>query len=340
MEMKMQDNIRKVEIISFIIASIIRENNIDINLDNETIETIYDIAGTIYYIDVITAGYTQRITKEYKELKEMYDEIIKNTSSMLKELNVSDPTTLFALYVYLYRSGYLSYNHLFKYSNNMKDFPLLQGIDVVRGTGVCRSISSFFTDLCIEQGLNASNISVNTTSATCRGLQKMSPIELAEDKQSQKFVKTVSTLTKLIPLPNHLITLVEDNEMCYIFDPTNDGYLLPTAKNRLIVPSNPELSMTYRSRMQSIQRLYGIMELQSNRRIQKVLKLPSISEEVFSSKYIEALKLCKNQLLFEKLYQDNYELYKGIYEISEEQKDLIRRLIPIIPDANKLKRKI
>ena len=98
--------------------------------------------------------------------------------------------------------------------------------------------------------------------------------------------------------------------------------------------------MTYCSRMQSIQRLYGIMELQSNRQIQEVLKLPSISEEVFSSKYIEALKLCKNQLLFEKLYQDNYELYEGIYEISEEQKDLIRRLIPIIPDANKLKRKI
>ena len=38
--MKTQDNIRKVEIISFIIASIIRENNIDINLDNETIYAI------------------------------------------------------------------------------------------------------------------------------------------------------------------------------------------------------------------------------------------------------------------------------------------------------------
>lgn len=62
--------------------------------------------------------------------------------------------------MYLYRSGYLSVNHEFKYSNNMIDFPLLNGVDVVRGRGVCRSISSMFTDICNSVGLTASNVSV------------------------------------------------------------------------------------------------------------------------------------------------------------------------------------
>ena len=77
-------------------------------------------------------------------------DIVFKTISKLSDLEymkrVYESAMFVALYVYLYRSGYLSVNHEFKYSNNMIDFPLLNGVDVVRGRGVCRSISSMFTD--------------------------------------------------------------------------------------------------------------------------------------------------------------------------------------------------
>ena len=38
--------------------------------------------------------------------------------------------------MYLYRSGYLSVNHEFKYSNNMIDFPLLNGVGLVAVTKI------------------------------------------------------------------------------------------------------------------------------------------------------------------------------------------------------------
>ena len=110
MKLKTQEDIRRIEIICLMILSILKDKNIPVGID---IKVLYMIVSTIYDIDLLTVNYTQRKTEEYKELKQMYDEIINNTSSMLKELNINDPVTLFATYVYLYRSGYLSHNHSF-----------------------------------------------------------------------------------------------------------------------------------------------------------------------------------------------------------------------------------
>lgn len=333
MKLKTQENIRRLEIIGMFTLDILKEQNINLDID---IDTLCLIISTLLNVDILTFGYTQRLTKEYKELKGMYNEVIKNTSSLLKELNVDDPNVLFAIYVYLYRGGYLSYNHSFEYSNDMKDFASLSGLDVIRGTGVCRSISSFFTNLCIEQDYIATNLTVNTTGKVCKNLQKMSPQILRKELSGKKLAEIVSTITKIIPLPNHLITLVKDNNMSYIFDPTNDGFLIYDAKNKITIPNNKDLAMTSKPIMQMIQRGNGTLKSLSIREINSILKTPSISDEAYREKYIEGLKLCKNNLLlFEELYNNNTKLYEDIYNLSNEQNDLIKRLIPIIPNIKK-----
>lgn len=333
MKLKTQENIRALEIISMIILRILKSQNIDLDID---INTLYYIVSMLLDIDLLTFSYTQKLTKDYKELKSMYNEVIKNTSALLKELNINDPATLFAIYVYLYRDGYLSYNHSFKYSNNMKDFATLSGLDVIRGTGVCRSISSFLTDLYNEQGYTATDLMVNTSGKTCKNLQKISTNVLKEDSTGKKLVNAVSVITKIKFIPNHLITLVKDNNISYIFDPTNDGFLQYDTKNKITIPNNKALTMTNNLLIQTMQKYYGLVKSLSIKEIKSMLKTPSISDETYKEKYIEGLLLCKNNLLlFEELYNNNIKLYEDIYNLSNEQRDLIRRLIPIIPNIKK-----
>lgn len=333
MRLKTQENIRRLEMIGMFVLDILKKQNINLDID---VDVLCFIMSKLLEIDILTFGYTQRLTKEYKELKGMYDEVVKNTSSLLNELNVDDPNVLFAIYVYLYRGGYLSYNHSFEYSSDMKDFALLSGLDVIRGTGVCRSISSFLTDLCIEQDYIATNLMVNTTERTCKNLQKMSLQTLRKEFSGKELGEIVSIIAKIISLPNHIITLVKDNDMSYIFDPMNDEFLIYDTKNKITVPKNKNLIMTYKPIIQMTQRCNGTLKSLSNREIKDILKTPSISYKTYRKKYVEGLKLCKNNLLlFEELYNNNTKLYEDIYNLSNEQRDLIRRLVPIIPNIKK-----
>lgn len=76
----------------------------------------------------------------------------------------------------------------------------------------------------------------------------------------------------------------------------------------------------------------------SNKEIKQGFECASVDENTYRKKYIKALELCKNNLLlFEKLYNDNCNLYKDIYTLSKEQSGLINRIIPIIPKRSKTK---
>lgn len=345
-KLKTQVDIRRIELIGIIIFSLLNGKNISLEtlemlkISEVDFKLLYDLFKSAYLCDFFTSFYSQRVTSEYKELKEMYDEVIKNTSVVVNELGINDPVSLFACYVYLYRNGYLSNGHKFVYSTDMKDFTSLGGIDIIRGTGVCRSISSFFTDLCIEQGYSASNLGVKATSASCKNLQKLCDKELEKSSSGVKLVKLVSNLTGKVPVPNHLISLVQDQGICYLLDPTNDGYLVYGGNNQFLVPNTEDSFMKYFSSFQFMQKVLGVYKASSCKEIREVFNLPSISEGEYYTRYIEALKKCIDSIdLFEQLYNDNHWLYNDICAISEEQKGLIGRTLPLVPNLNKVKRR-
>lgn len=352
MKLKTQELIRSVELGSYIgvfLLSLILSENVNNEQVNEVlsfleskqidINQIQSVILDIYMLDYFTSFRTQTFSSEYKELKELYKEIVVNTSKFYKQFGMVDPISIFATYVYMYRRGYFSYENQFMYSNDIKDFAKLGGIDVVRGRGVCRSIASMLTDIYNEMGMTSYNLTVKTSSEQVDCFKKLSPIELELESGSEKLVKFVELFTKIIPISNHLITMVKSNGKNYIFDPTNDGFLI-NYNNRLLQISEIENcymknnSFGLSNLMLNIlgQYSYGINILAK----QKQISLPTVSFEKYEEIYLQALKLCQdNKELFEGFYQNNRYFIDQIYFISENQSGMIKRLMPIIPNKKK-----
>lgn len=346
MKMKTQERFRIASLLSLFLLSVVTDESISHNNLNEVmklldmsgisindLENLKDFINEIFNLDIMTNFYTQTKTKEYRELKSLYDQVIDNTVDLSENLGFNNPVEIFAMYVYLYRKGYLSYNKYFAYGTDMKDFAKLGGIDVVRGCGVCRSISSFLTDLYSSCGFKATNLSVNASSNSIKNQQNLSDVELNIKQNSRGFVKIISLLTKIIPIANHQITTVIDKDYCYVFDPTNDGYLKKGKYNRIDIPDCDKSSMKIISLEQLFMGIIGASKMQPNLiSLYKDLSLDSIDDNEYRTIYLESLKVIKENLsLLEYFYYDNYKTYKDIYNISEEQNDMIRRIMPIIP---------
>lgn len=347
MKLKTQERIRSIELYSFLLlylstiiiskdsnityiqelSKILENNNINLN-------TLKSITSNIYTLSILLNFKTQTSTEEYKELNNLYNELLENIANFYKTLGLNNPVEIFAIFVYMYRSGYFSYNKEFKYSTNMKDFAKLNGLDVVRGKGVCRSISSMLTDLYRKMGMNSSNLTVRANDESIKNLQKLGPIKLEKEPSSKRFVKIVSATTKYIPLSNHLITMVESNGINYIFDPTNDGFLHNAKKNRLIIPGKKGYMNNYTlGLITTILNILGAYNDGINifKKFDQ-LDLPTLKEEYYELIYNQTIEnYTKNNEIFKKFYESNKEIIDKIYEISNKQNSYIKRLYPINP---------
>lgn len=342
MKMKTLEKIRLAEIISIILLAVATEQSLNENelikilqsngISLDDLNSLRKIMNLVLDIDILSSFIVQTTTKEYKEMKNLYDKVVENTSQLTRILEFDNPIQIFALYVYLYRNGYLSNDKYFTYSTNMKDFAKLGGVDVVRGSGVCRSISSFLTDLYLDLGFKATNVCVNASSNACHNLQKLSDANLNVQPNSKAFVKFVSALTKVLPIANHQISMVTTDEYNYILDPTNDGYLKRNKYNRLTVPNVENsymnivsLQQLYMGFLSTTKLNYNLFDLYND------LNIPSVSDAIYRENYLNTLKICRENIdLLEGLYNKNKTLYKDIFAISEQQRDMIGRMLPII----------
>lgn len=348
MKLKTQEKIRLAELIAmfgitglinylsqYLDASIAKELSQMLISKGISLEEINEIIQSIYILDYCTNFRTQRFTEEYKQIESNYKFIIKNTCQLYQRLGISDsPIKIFATYVYMYRSGYFSYNNNFEYSIDMKDFAGLTGVDVIRGTGVCRSISSMLTDIYRELGYKSYNLSVRASSESIANLQKLSSISLKKSDKGKKFAKIVGKVTDKLPIANHLITMVRTNDKNYVFDPTNDGFLYKDRRNKIITFTDQSAIMNnyfFESFMINLLGMYNDGVHISNQI--KQLNMPTVGNKTYRKEYLEALQLCiDNEKIFIEFYNTNKELIDNIYNISKNQSGMVRRLIPIIPN--------
>lgn len=346
MKMKTIEQIRAAEILAppviSLLASICNNNldstlvqNLDLlglNYDNlKELETTIQFLRTI---DIYTLFYTQTKTEEYIEMQSYYNQVLVNTAQIVYDFKLYHPVEIFSLYVYLYGNGYLSKDKNFVYTNDMKDFAQMNGLDVIRGKGVCRSISSFLVDLFTVLRYDATNLSVNATEDSYKKQQKLCSTELEVDTEGKSFSKVVIHLTKVLPIANHQITLVKDNNFCYLLDPTNDGLLHSKNSYKFIVPREEKASMHMVLWEQLYFGIFGSEHMNPNViDLAETLSLQDIDEETFKEIYLRVLKICEENIdVFENLYRENYYLYKDICEISEKQRNFIERLFPIFPN--------
>ena len=285
-----------------------------------------------FTIGTVAHFYVEKKTEEYQSLKEYYNKVIDNFISFAQSLDIKDPIEIFSLYVYLYRGGYLSYNHQFTYDIDMKDLSLLNGLDVIRGTGVCRSISSMLTDIYQRIGFNSSNLSVNTNGETIQNLSHLCPLKLEKSEKGGKFAKVISSFTKVIKLPNHLITIVDDTKYSYPLDPTNDGILYPSKFGKLRVHNNPKLGMQNYVSVLTLQSLMG--NFTTPNKIPGVLRqlnMDTIELSTFEFLYRNTLGIIeRNKDKLNSFYEENKDLYERIYLESENINSMLGRIIPVI----------
>ena len=144
----------------------------------------------------------------HKELLLLYKELLVNTSEFLKEdLELNTISKICASYTYMYENGYLSFNHNFVFSDyyakmlGYNNFDIF-GLIIITGTGICRNITPFLTDLLNTMNYSCYNMSLDNVG---RFLNKE---------------KTLLIYTKLFPklLGTHVINYIKNGNEHIVFD--------------------------------------------------------------------------------------------------------------------------
>jgi len=296
------------------------------NISGNNLEQLNVLLSTLSISSLLLQPTLEKHASDYKKIKLLYDEATKETANLFNLFELKNATEVFAAYIYLYRKGYLSYNKKFQYSSNMKDFPYLHGVDVIRGKGVCRSISSMFTDISCQFGLSASNISVKANDL--KDTTSLSTATLELEESNSVINKIFETLLQYSPIGNHLVTIIDGEG---VFDPTNDVFLNMLSKKEYSDICSDETIMKYSYFSNLFNKLSNVFNTNFN--IEKSYLTISRKE------YIEYYKIYKQMLLLlennkdilEQFYNDHKELYSEINSLCVAQHSLIKRYFPILP---------
>ena len=261
-------------------------------------------------------------TSDYQTIKTLYNELINNEVELFKSLELNDPVSAFAGYVNMYRGGYLSSDKDFTYDKNSKDFKGLQGVDVVRGQGVCRHIATMLDDIYREMGFDSTTLVVNASREAIDSMERLSSVDLDKSKISDetlKMVEKIEMITSLTKIGNHLVNAVRDGEKSYVLDPTNDGFLVPKRLFYLTTGDGPKQKMIYKP----------IRSIDTVDETIKILKGNTITKDEYRKIYLDSQKRINDNLdLLEKFYEENKDIYKEIEEISNTTGGLLERRSP------------
>ena len=305
------------------------------NIPIDEINRYMSLANTL---TLLTGFQFEQLAKDYERIESLYTTVVYNTAELIESLGIQhDPIKVFALFTYLYRSGYLSYNKEFKYSTKMKDLAKLNGVDVVRGRGVCRSISAMFTDVCNAIGLTASNVTVRASSKALDKKEQLCPINLTVEPTGKKFAKIVGKITSVIPIGNHLVTHIHSDKITGIFDPTNDIYMNIETGKRYTFANDTSATMSYSLVSNVVPTMLGQMDCEILPfGYQREAKEQNFDYEEYKRVYKEMLEIIRdNKEVFEEFYKINSYYYDAIHRCAEPQHGMIKRMFPIIPTLKK-----
>lgn len=287
-----------------------------------------ELASLIILLYFLINDDKKYLSKDITEVKKLYEEFIINYNKLNTKFELSNPIEIFTLYNFLYKNGYLSKDKTFVKNNlNVCDIQPIMGANVLMGNGVCRHISTLFTDILNNNQINANNI----------GCHIETPVFDAEIVKKEDFsiddtLKTLETLSKyfkdeyekaiyyfnalynngeylnmsFIPLENkkikrsnHLITIAQKEDINYFLDPTKeeiykldnktlyDNFGLPVKINKI-----------YTFGYEAIRNIYN---------------KNSTSTEEENKLINNTRKICENNIdVFDSFYKENKELYNDI----------------------------
>lgn len=283
-----------------------------------------------------------RYTKDVNELRNLYNEFIKNYNKMNKDFSNNDPIAIYTMFNFLVKNGYLSKDKNFETNNRCYDLHTLMGLDIINGNGVCRHLAAMLSDILNDYGIPSFNtvcyMPVNNylVLPTCR--EKYSRENNHEfirkyvksSLERENLLRDLDTLEeyeiyltfelaprdkgekKLEKTGNHLITYSLYNDKSYYMDPTLfEVYRLNNFKNGIL---NDE----YGKEIVIKKDLCYTQNDLTDKEIKMFLKYmennPSSISMLEEREIVNTvLLMCTNNMdIFDKFYSDNHELYEEI----------------------------
>lgn len=237
------DTYKSIEKTSFFAPAL--TNTVNIFIESALISwPLYVLtAASLYYFGSTTLSFAEIYTKDIREIKELYDELINDFSFLIEDFEFENPVEIFALYNYMLHKGYLSKTRYYEHEHpSYGDIFSLYGANVVTGGGLCRHDAAFLTDVYNKTGINSQILTVylnDIEAQICEFRKFVSVLEIElktttdlnrkiEIEELLKIYKSkLKTMkNKFEPLKkmngNHVITLSEYDGKSYFFDATNE----------------------------------------------------------------------------------------------------------------------
>ena len=176
-----------------------------------------------------------KITKEeYAALLNDYKQFLKRYKVLNDELSFKEPISIYTLFVYMYKNGFLSKDKEIEFKVFYKeylDMINLRGANIFNGKGVCRHIGSMLIDILRESGIESYHYSNLCSVPLLYGMV-------------QKYYKDVYNYQgKLDYVMNHY--LVRFLKVNYIYAPHLISYASYDGKNYFLDPTNKRILHTY-----------------------------------------------------------------------------------------------
>ncbi len=254
---------------------------------------------------------SNKITKEeYAALFNDYKQFLKRYKVLNDELSFKEPISIYALFVYMYKNGFLSKDKSIEFKVFYKeylDMINLRGANIFNGKGVCRHIGSMLTDILRESDIESYNYSNLCSVPLLYGMV-------------QKYYKDVYNYQgKLDYVMNHY--LVRFLKVNYIYAPHLISYASYDGKNYFLDPTQERILDSFdlgitddKGVMLPIFKDNGYFDLLENRK--RMCDLINQNNKPLSNEEVQDILNESNAkiLLHKDMYEDFYNENKAFYE--------------------------
>lgn len=175
---------------------------------------------------------SNKITKEeYTSLLNDYKLFLKRYKVLNDELSFKEPISIYTLFVYMYKNGFLSKNKKIEFKVFYKkylDIINLYGANIFNGKGVCRHRGSMLTDILRESGIECYNYSNLCSVPLLYGLIQKYYKDVYNYQGKLDYVMN-NYLVRFLKInfiyAGHLISYASYDGKNYFLDPTNERVL-------------------------------------------------------------------------------------------------------------------
>ena len=290
----------------------------------------------------MTLSHGKNHTKDIIQIRDLYQEFIKNYNKLNKIFDLCDPIQIHTMFNYLLYKGYLSKDKEFQFPGSQeRDIDCLRGTNVITGQAVCRHISAMLTDILNDYGIESSQLGVYyrdySINVSILDEQKYTKEELINwvrthitDEKVYDFAmklieKLVDECNKSIEFSlemvddrnllnrkvgNHAISYAFKDGKSYFLDPTQTRiYRMSESDKKMLYDDECELPIRYTASLALSKDSKDYLRMKKR----LVSQYPSVSKEEEKLMIEETMKLCNgNSDIFENFYTENSELYDDI----------------------------